>query len=98
MRFIKILFTCLLWASGITTMMATGQRSYTLNGQWQLSFWKQPAKAVRSPEAMLHVNSKTINATVPGNVELDLQKAGLTANPMVGNNVNNLRQWEGNQM
>ena len=97
MRFIKILFTCLLWASGITTMMAAGQRSYTLNGQWQLSFWKQPAKAVRSPEAMQHVNSKTINATVPGNVELDLQKAGLIANPMVGNNVNSLRQWEGNQ-
>ena len=66
MRFIKILFTCLLWASGITTMMAAGQRSYTLNGPWQLSFWKQPAKAVRSPEAMLHVISKTINATVPG--------------------------------
>ena len=95
MRFIKILFTWLLLASSVSIIAAEGQPIVSLNGQWQLSFWKQPAKVVRSPEAMGSVNLKTISATVPGNVEIDLQKAGLIADPMVGNNVNDLRRWEG---
>ncbi len=69
----------------------------SLNGQWELSYWKQPMKAVRSPEAMQQVELKQIPATVPGNVELDLLAAGLIKDPMIGNNVNDLRPWEGYQ-
>ena len=47
-----------------------------LNGQWELSYWKQPQKPVCSPEEMAAVKYKTIPATVPGNVEIDLMKAG----------------------
>ena len=52
MRFIKILFTWLLLASSVSAVAAEGRPVVSLNGQWQLSFWKQPAKVVRSPEAM----------------------------------------------
>ena len=38
-----------------------------------------------------------IKATVPGNVELDLQREGLIKDPMIGNNIGDLRQWEGHQ-
>lgn len=69
----------------------------SLNGEWELYYWKQPAEAVRSPKAMKRMKPERIAATVPGNVELDLLKAGLIKDPMVGNNVNDLRPWEGFQ-
>ena len=40
---------------------------------------------------------KTIDATVPGNVELDLLAAGLIEQPEIGSNVYDLRPWEGYQ-
>ena len=43
---------------------------------------------------MKQMEVKTITATVPGNVELDLLSAGLIDDPMIGNNVNELRKWE----
>lgn len=69
----------------------------SLNGKWQLSYWKQPSAAVTSPEGMKWMNVSKIQAQVPGNVELDLLSAGLIKDPMIGNNVNDLRPWEGYQ-
>ena len=66
----------------------------SLNGKWELSYWKQPEQPVLSPDGMKQMEVKTITATVPGNVELDLLSAGLIDNPMIGNNVNELRKWE----
>ncbi len=68
-----------------------------LNGQWELSYWKQPQKAVCSPEEMSAVKYKTIPATVPGNVEIDLMKAGLIKDPRIGSNVYDLRPYEAYQ-
>jgi beta-mannosidase len=76
-------------------MAKASDRAITLNGQWTLSYWKQPDKAVRSPEEMKTVQIRQISATVPGNVELDLLRAGLIKDPMTGNNINALRSWEG---
>jgi beta-mannosidase len=71
--------------------------SISLNGSWNLEFFPQPEHPVTSPEELAKVSVQQIEATVPGNVELDLLKAGLVANPMIGNNIYTLRKYEGYQ-
>jgi hypothetical protein len=78
------------------SLFATDVTSVSLNGEWKLSFWKQ-SEEVRSPEQMSSFAVKTIEANVPGNVEIDLEKAGLIQNPILGANVNLLRKYEGYQ-
>lgn len=66
----------------------------SLNGSWTLDYWQQGRTAVRGPEAMAGVPFRTIPATVPGNVELDLWAAGLIADPTLDSNVYLLEPWE----
>ena len=66
----------------------------SLDGQWSLSFWKQPSEAVTSPAGMASVQVQTIPATVPGNVEIDLCEAGLLPDPRIGLNNALTRKWE----
>lgn len=80
-------------ASGATAPAAP----VSLDGEWELSYWPQPEKAVTDPAALSGIEVKTIPAKVPGNVELDLLAAGLIDDPMIGANVNKLRAWEGYQ-
>ena len=70
-----------------------------LNGQWSLKFWPQPdTGALRTlGEAKNAQEAKTIKAQVPGNVELDLFRAGLVPNPELGDNSYKLREYEGYQ-
>ena len=72
-------------------------RTISLDGTWTLDFWKQGPVAVVGPEGMAGIDYRTIPATVPGNVELDLLAAGIVENPEVGSNVYALRPWEGFQ-
>lgn len=37
----------------------------SLNGKWELSYWKQPEQPVLSPDGMKQMEVKTITATVP---------------------------------
>jgi len=69
----------------------------SLNGKWSLKFFPQPPAAVQTPEEAAAADGMTIEATVPGNVEIDLERAGLIADPMIGNNIYTLRKWEGYQ-
>jgi len=69
----------------------------SLNGSWDLKFFPQPQNAVISPKGLENVNAQQIEATVPGNVERDMLKAGLISDPMVGSNVYSLRKYEGYQ-
>ncbi len=69
----------------------------SLDGTWRLDYWEQGREAVVSPEGMAGIDYKTIDATVPGNVELDLLAAGLIDQPETGSNVYLLRQYEGFQ-
>ena len=69
----------------------------SLNGSWDLKFFPQPKNAVTCPKELENVDVQQIEATVPGNVELDLLKAGLITNPMVGSNIYTLRKYEGYQ-
>ncbi len=69
----------------------------SLDGKWTLHFWPQPEIPVTAPDEMQNIQYRTIPARVPGNVELDLQAAGLINNPMIGNNVWEMRKYEGYQ-
>ena len=57
----------------------------SLNGKWSLKFFPQPPAAVMTPREAAAIEGTTISDTVPGNVEIDLEKAGLIADPMIGN-------------
>ena len=61
------------------------------------SFWPQAGEAVLSPEGLEKTEATTIPATVPGNVEIDMEAAGLIPDPRVGATVNDLRKYEGYQ-
>lgn len=75
-----------------------GQQKISLNGQWDLSFAKQPHDAARTPSEFKALNAiTTIPASVPGNAEIDLYNAKLISNPLVGDNVYQLRKFEGLQ-
>lgn len=70
---------------------------YTLDGRWTLDFWPQDRNAVYGPDQMGGVEYRTVCATVPGNVELDLYEAGLAPKPELGGNTQLLRVYEGYQ-
>jgi beta-mannosidase len=57
----------------------------SLNGEWELYFRQE-----RCPGAQW----QTIPAQVPGNVELDLFRAGLDGDPFYGENIYNYRKYE----
>ncbi len=69
-----------------------------LNGDWKLSFAVQPSDVARTPEDFKKLSDiKTIAAKVPGNVELDLVRAGLAEDPQKGDNVYKFRKYESYQ-
>ena len=65
-----------------------------LNGTWQLTFGPQDASAPNSPQELANCSWPTIEARVPGNVELDLVRAGIIDDPSIGNRVYRLREFE----
>lgn len=69
-------------------------RSISLNGPWQLTFGEQSSNAPRTPAQLAESRWQTIPAAVPGNVELDLLRAGLIADPSVGERAFELRKYE----
>ena len=67
----------------------------SLNGEWNLKYWPQPPTgAVRTLAVPAH---QAVKATVPGNCELDLVRAGVLPEMEVGLNVRKLRPYEGFQ-
>ena len=75
---------------------AAGAAEISLNGEWRLDYWAQPETgAVRTLE--MPAEHGTVKATVPGNCELDLVRAGVLPEPEVGLNVRKFRAYEGHQ-
>ena len=62
--------------------------------KWELYFGLQDQHAPDTPHELLTSSFKKIEATVPGNVEVDLELAGLIKDPKIGNNVYELREFE----
>ena len=73
-------------------------KTYNLNSSqelnWQLYFGLQDEDAPLSPDDLSKGSFQMIPADVPGNVEIDLEKAGIIKDPMIGNNVYELRKFE----
>ena len=87
----KFFISCMLFVWFSLTLQA--QNVISLNGAWELSYWKQPSKPVRTPIEMQKVDFETIPAKVPGNVELDLLAVGMIPDPMIGSNVWEVRKY-----
>ncbi len=91
MRRLTALLTCLLTAS---FLCAGAEEKISLNGRWNLEFWEQEGPAVTDPAGVAALKTTKLDATVPGNVELDLMEAGMIEDPSIGNNIYNLRKYE----
>lgn len=74
--------------------LAQGNTAISLNGSWKLYYGPHDKSAPGSPAELKSKNWPEIQATVPGNVELDLLASGKIKNPEVGNNVYDLRKYE----
>ncbi len=74
------------------------KRSISLNSgeasPWTLHYGLQDEYAPLSPRELKKSGFSEIPATVPGNVEIDLQKAGLIKDPMIGDRVYDMRKYE----
>lgn len=68
-----------------------------LNGAWQLSFAPQGVNCALTPEDLPALGCQTIAAQVPGNVELDLMRAGVLPDIMTGDAIYAVRPFEGYQ-
>ena len=62
--------------------------------KWTLQYGPQDDNAPKTPRELGKCDWDIIDAEVPGNVELDLLKAGKIKEPMIGNNVYALREYE----
>jgi len=58
-----------------------------LDGDWQLVFFPEAESPVRHPDDLAAHASQAITARVPGNVELDLQRAGVIPEPFYAENI-----------
>lgn len=67
-------------------------RRLSLNGKWQLTYFPAENRTINNPKDLSGL--PTIQAQVPGNVELDLIAAGLIPDPFRGDNVKLLRPLE----
>lgn len=61
---------------------------------WTLYYGLQDEHAPQSPRELKKSGFSGIPATVPGNVEIDLQESGLIEDPMIGDRVYDLRKYE----
>ena len=93
--FVSVAGTVVL-ASGVPPINEERQ-SVSLDGVWQLSYGEQRPGGPCKPSDLVGAGWPAIAATVPGNVEIDLMKAGKLPDLSVGNNIYLLREWEGYQ-
>lgn len=73
------------------------QAQVSLDGSWRLHYGKYDKDSPVNPGELESRNWPEIAASVPGNVEIDLQASGIIKNPEVGNNINDLRKFESYQ-
>ena len=69
------------------------KESLNLNGAWKLSYTKDNLN-FKNLNELSKSGLKELNATVPGNFELDLQKNGLIDDPFFGMNIKECFKYE----
>ena len=84
--------------AAVVAVALQGASTVCLDGEWRLDYFPQPDHgAVRTLPLPAGIDVRTVQATVPGNCELDLVRAGVLPNPEVGTNALALRPYEGFQ-
>ncbi|HEX7432631.1 MAG TPA: glycoside hydrolase family 2 TIM barrel-domain containing protein [Anaerolineaceae bacterium] len=68
--------------------------SVNLDGRWRLFHFEEGAYSVRQPDDLQSLPVSPIPATVPGNVEFDLQSAGELVDPVYAGHIRDLRPLE----
>jgi len=66
----------------------------SLDGNWQLAFAPEGRFRIEHPDDLDAAQMEMIPAQVPGNVELDLVRAGLLPDPFGGDHIRQLRPFE----
>ena len=69
-------------------------KELSLDGTWQLTHFPEGAHEITGPADLERLKDCTIEAQVPGNVELDLVRAGRLPEPFVGTNILKLAEYE----
>jgi len=69
-------------------------RSFSLDGEWQLRHFREGSLGVTHPDELPRLDLRAISAQVPGNVELDLARAGELEDPFYAENMSALRALE----
>jgi len=69
-------------------------KALSLNGEWKLSFGPEKGDLPASPSELPRARWPTIDAVVPGNVELDLRRAGIEGDPFFGDVIYDFRKYE----
>ena len=72
----------------------SSKTTFDLNGEWRLYYGEQDQSAPENPEELGRSAFKSIPARVPGNVEIDLMKAGILPDISHGTNIYLLRPYE----
>jgi beta-mannosidase len=66
----------------------------SLDGAWELRYFPEGSLAVDGPDALSRSGAPAVPAQVPGNVELDLVRAGVLAEPFTGEGILAVQQYE----
>ena len=70
-------------------------KTVKLNGEYELYFYESGSVKVDSPKMLDKVSGITkIPATVPGNVEKDMMRAGILPDIYFGNNILKVQEYE----
>ncbi len=69
----------------------------SLDGEWELFYQPQDDSSLRGPADLAASTLQPVPAQVPGNVELDLVRAGLLPEPFEAANIHLLRRYEGHE-
>ncbi|PJB28341.1 glycoside hydrolase family 2, partial [Candidatus Desantisbacteria bacterium CG_4_9_14_3_um_filter_50_7] len=69
-------------------------KKISLDGTWELTYFPEGKFSVKDPGELSGIKAKTVSAKVPGNVELDLARAGEIPDPFYGGNIFKLRPYE----
>lgn len=69
-------------------------KALSLNGAWRLSYGPETGDLPRDPSGLQRARWPSIEAIVPGNVELDLQRAGIEGDPYFGDAIYGFRKYE----
>ena len=69
-------------------------KTISLNGAWRLCYGPQSAESPSNPLELAQCGWPEIAASVPGNVEIDLERAGVIEPPEFAARIHDLRKYE----